>query len=199
MIPKLVAYRDKDGDLVEETVKKEAESNPLKLQQIGLNYDRAHLKASQWKSNPETLKDTEPIPPQQPKAMEEVKKDEGKVGQETSTVPATERGAVAESTDKSTIQPDTTKDDEVKRDKPVGVGSTAVGSDASQGNEQQPDVAVGHGGEGEREPEPVEQKQKAEEPDDAAKPTTDPWNAVCVVGLRVFSKDANLGLHLEES
>ncbi|KAL1853962.1 hypothetical protein Daus18300_011629 [Diaporthe australafricana] len=199
LVPKFVAYRNKDGDLVEETVKKEAESNPLKLQQIGLNYDRAHLKASQWKPSSDVSKDTEPIPPQEPKSTEEVKKDEGKAGQEPSAVATTKGGAVAEGIVTGLNQLDITKEGEVKRDKPVGSGSAAVGSGANEGNELQPDVAVGPEGEDKRDPEPVEQKQKAEEREDEDKPTAGPWNAVCVVGLRVFSKDANLGLHLEES
>lgn len=193
-----MAYRDEDTSLVEEAVKKAAGSNPRKLQQIGLNYDRAHLKASQWKSASESTKDEKSIPIRESKAPEQVTKVEVVVKQESSTVPpSTEENAAAESTDPAAVQPDTKKEDEAKQEQQPG--ATTEESSAIRGGQQQPGLAAGPEGEGEKEPDPVEKKPKNKEEEDDAKAEVGPWNAVCVIGLRVFSKDANLGLHLEES
>ncbi|KAH8696223.1 calpain-like protein [Talaromyces proteolyticus] len=43
---------------------------------------------------------------------------------------------------------------------------------------------------------PVVSKQPASFPEPCASGNTDPWNAVCVVGLKVFSKDPQLKLHV---
>lgn len=199
LVPKLVAYRNKDNSLVEEAVKKAAGSNPWKLQQIGLNYDRAHLKASQWKSTSESNKDEKSIPIRESKAPEQVTKVEVVVKQESSTLPpSTEGNAAVESTGPATVQPDTKKEDEAKQEQKPG--STNEDSSSTGGGKPQPDLAAGPEGEGEKDPDPVEKKPKAgEEDEDKDKEAATPWNAVCVIGLRVFSKDANLGLHLEES
>ncbi|KAK7712000.1 hypothetical protein SLS64_005271 [Diaporthe eres] len=198
LIPKLVAYRDEDSSLVEEAVKNAARSNPRKLQQIGLNYDRAHLKASQWKSASESTRDEKSIPIRESKAPEQVTKVEVVVKQESSTVPPfTEENAAAESTDPAAVQPDTRKEDETKQEQQPA--PTIEESSAIRGGQQQSDLAAGPEGEGEKEPDPVEKKSKDKEQEGDAKAEAGPWNAVCVIGLRVFSKDANLGLHLEES
>lgn len=189
-----MAFRQKDDSLVEEAVKKAAESNPRKLQQVGLNYDRAHLKASQSKPNQETAKNETSIPIRESKPPEQITKVSVVVKQ--ATVPPTEGSAAAEGAVAGTAQPETTKEDEAKREEPSG--STAVASGSAGQDKQQPDVNAGPEGEGEKHPEPVEEKPKAEEEDDEDKPAG-PWNAVCVIGLRVYSKDANLGLRLEES
>ncbi|KAG6356919.1 hypothetical protein INS49_014794 [Diaporthe citri] len=198
LIPKLVAYRHKDNSLVEEAVKKAAGSNPWKLQQIGLNYDRAHLKASQWKSSSGTAKDEKSIPIRESKAPEQVTKIQVVVKQASSTVPpSTEGNAAAESTDPATVQPDTKTKDEAKQEQQPS--SITEESSSTGRGKQLLDLAAGPGGEGDKDPDPVEKKPKDEEKEDDDKAEAGPWNAVCVIGLRVFSKDANLGLHLEES
>lgn len=192
-----MAYRLKDNSLVEEAVKKAAGSNPWKLQQIGLNYDRAHLKASQWKSTSESNKDEKSIPIRESKDPGQITMVEVVVKQESSTLPpSTEGNAAAESTGPATVQPDTKKEDEAKQEQKPG--STNEESSAT-GGKQQPDLAAGPEGEGGKDPDPVEKKPQAGEEEDEDKAAATPWNAVCVIGLRVFSKDANLGLHLEES
>lgn len=192
-----MAYRHKDNSLVEEAVKKAARSNPGKLQQIGLNYDRAHLKATQWRSNSGTTIDEKSIPIRESKAPEQVTKVSVVVEQASSTVPpSTEGDAAAESTGPATVQPDTMKEDEAKEEQQPG--STTKESIAIKGGQQQPDLAAGPEVDGEEDPDPVEKKPKDAEQEDNAKAEAGPWNAVCVIGLRVFSKDANLGLHLEE-
>lgn len=197
VILKLVAYRDKDEDLVEEAVKNAAESNPQKLQQVGLNYDRAHLKASQWNPNQEATKNEKAIPIRESKAPEQTTVVKVVVKQDSSTVAPTEGSAAAESgVPGTTAQPDTAKEDEVKREQPSG--AIAAVKVASGQDEQQPDANAGAEGEDDKDPGPAEEKPKAEEEGDEDKPAG-PWNAVCVVGLRVYSKDANLGLRLEES
>lgn len=192
-----MAYRHKDNSLVEEAVKKAAGSNPGKLQQIGLNYDRAHLKATQWKSSSGTTKDEKSIPIREFKAPEQVTKVSVVVEQASSTVPpSTEGDAAAESTGPATVQSETKKEDEAKEEQQPG--STTKESIVIRGGQQQADLAAGPEGDGE-DPDPVEKKPKDEEQEGNAKAEAGPWNAVCVIGLRVFSKDANLGLHLEES
>lgn len=190
-----MAYRHKDNSLVEEAVKKAAGSNPRKLQQIGLNYDKAHLKASQWKSGSGTTKDEKSIPIRESKAPQQVTKVEVVVKQASTVPPSTEENTAAENTGPATVQPDTKKEDEAKQEQQPG--PTAEESSAIRGSQQQPDLAAGPEGEGEKDPDPVEKKSKDEEQEDNAKAEAGPWNAVCVIGLRVFSKDANLGLHLE--
>ena len=197
LIPKIVAYRNKYRSPVEEAVKKAAESNLWKLQQVGLNHDRAHLKACQWKPKPEPAKDEMSIPIRDSKAPEQLTTVEVVVKQESSTVPTTDRSTAAENTGAATDRSDTTKEGNSKREHPPG--SLAVASGATGQESQQPDVTAGPEGEGEEDPDPVEQKPKAEEEEDEEKPAASPWNAVCVIGLRVYSKDANLGLRLDES
>lgn len=197
VIPKLVAYRDKDEDLVEEAVKNAAESNPQKLQQVGLNYDRAHLKASQWKPNQEATKNEKSIPIRESKAPEQTTVVKVVVKQDSSTVAPTEGSAAAESGVPGTAQPDTAKEDEAKREQPSG--SPAVVKVASGQDEQQPDATAGAGSEDDKNPDSAEEKPKAEEEEGDEDKPAGPWNAVCVVGLRVYSKDANLELHLEDS
>lgn len=200
MVPKLVAYRHKDDDLVEEVVKKAAKSNPLKLQQVGLNYDRAHLKASQWKTDSETSNNKESKPDQEPKASEQATKIQVVVNlKQAQPVSSTEGSGVAENSGPGAAQHSITKEDEVKKEQ--SSESTAAMPGATGQEKQQSEVTGGPEGEGEKDPDPVEQKEKAEDEDseDEDDDKAGPWNAVCVIGLRVFSKDANLGLHLEES
>lgn len=179
-------------------MKKAAEVNPRKLQQIGLNHDRAHLKASQWNSSSETTKDEKSIPIRESKAPEQVTKVEVVVKQESSTVAPTEGNAAEDGTGPGTVPTDTTKEDEAKREQPSGSAAMALGAPGQERLE--PATATADpDGEGEKDPDPVEEKPKAEEEEDDAKAKSGPWNAVCVIGLRVFSKDANLGLHLDES
>lgn len=181
-------------------MKKAAEVNPRKLQQIGLNHDRAHLKASQWKSSSETTKEEKSIPIRESKAPEQITKVEVVVKQESSTVAPAEGNAAGDGTGPGTVPTDTTKEDEAKREQPSG--SMAVASGATSQEKQEPSTSTataGPDGEDEKDPDPVEQKPKAEEEEDDTKAKSGPWNAVCVIGLRVFSKDANLGLHLDES
>lgn len=191
-----MAYRNTDNSLVEEAVKKAAESNPRKLQQVGLNYDRAHLKASQWKPSQEADKNEKSLPIRESKPPEQITKVEVVVKQDSSTVPATEGSTAAESAVPGATQPDATKEDEAKQEHPSG--STAVASGAPGQDKQQAEVIAGPEGEDAKDPDPVEEKSKTEEAEDEDKPAG-PWNAVCVIGLRVYSKDANLGLRLEES
>lgn len=193
-----MAYRHKDNSLVEEAVKKAAGSNPGKLQQIGLNYDRAHLKATQWKSSLGTTKDEKSIPIRESKAPEQVTKVSVVVKQASSTVPpSTEEDAAVDSSGPATVEPDTKKEDEAMEEQQPGL--TTEESIAIKGGQQQPDLAAGPEGDCDGDPDPVEKKPKDEEQEENAKAEAGPWNAVCVIGLRVFSKDANLELHLEES
>ncbi|KAH8765035.1 hypothetical protein F5883DRAFT_497474 [Diaporthe sp. PMI_573] len=196
LIPKLVAYRHKDGSLVEEVVKKAAKSNPLKLQQVGLNYDRAHLKASQWKADLETSKDNKPTA--EIKAPEHITKVEV-VAKHESSAPLAEGSGAKENSAASTVQPQTAKEDANKEEQ--ASGPTVVVPATTEQKKHQLGVAAGPEGEGEKDPDPVEQNVKAEDGDSGDEDEFDasPWNAVCVIGLRVFSKDANLGLQLEES
>lgn len=196
LVPKLVAYRHKDDSLVEDVVKKTAKSNPLKLQQVGLNYDRAHLKASQWKSDTGTSTDKKQTV--EPKAPEQITKVEVVVKHESSA-PSAEGSGATEDSAPGTAQPQAAKEDKDKREQASGPTTEVQGTTGQE--KQQPGVTAGPEGEGEKDPDPVEQKPKAEDEDSDDEDDSDasPWNAVCVIGLRVFSKDANLGLHLEES
>ncbi|KAJ0116929.1 Calpain-9 [Diaporthe amygdali] len=205
VVPKIVAYRNKDDDLVEETVKKAAESNPRKLQQIGLNYDRAHLKATQWNPISETSKDPKSTPTQESKTSEQPTDEKVVARLETLAISSSQGVTATESTDAGPVQTDTTKDDEVRREQPPG--TSAVGSVATQRDEPQLDVPLGPEGEGEGDrdydhdhhdhdhdhgPDNIEQQPKTEDQPDEAKHAAGPWNAsdfggaLSPIGLKPF-------------
>lgn len=154
----MVAYKYHES-LVEQPaeLEKAAMSFPGKLQQIALNYDRAHLKASQWNFYSEDrLKD----PTAGQKATDEITNVQVVVQDGSSVadhVPLTEGSGHPENFGLDTAQPQAANEDEANKEKP----------------------------------------SHDEDSDDVDGSKT-PWNAVCVIGLRVLSKDANLGLRLEQ-
>jgi len=154
------------------------------------------LKASQWKADFETSKDKKPTA--EIKAPEHITKVEVVVKHESSA-PLAEGSGATENSAASTVQPQTAKEDANKEEQ--ASGPTVVVPATTKQKKHQLGVAAGPEGEGEKDPDPVEQNVKAEDGDSGDEDESDasPWNAVCVIGLRVFSKDANLGLQLEES
>jgi Calpain family cysteine protease len=176
---KISAYRDDDADKVEDVVKSNWLDRRNKLLQIGMSYDLAHAKA-QLKPKPkdEPKPESKPAPTpvaitvtESPAADAAASKSKPKDGPSRTTAPAesSEPGLAKSSAGVYTNEQLQVQD---------GFGSE-YGSDA--GGDPDPAKPA--------EP-PGADKAVAEEKEDA------PWGAVCVVGLRVYCREADATIQI---
>lgn len=194
VLPKILATKIPDRSSVEDVVKRLAEENPQKLRQIGMNYDIANARgiaeedeaAKQKtpggkKKEEESKKQEKEIEKQTSlEAIREADGEEMKDGEEIAKPveaaepqkAAKDLGGAGNATEK------VEKETEAKTEGPEKVDPpTSDEKDDTTKSEEKSDPA---------------KSDKAADTDSAEKP----WNAVCVLGLRVYSRDPDATIKL---
>lgn len=191
VLPKISASRDADKMMVEDVVKDWAEKNPQKLRQVGLNYDLANAKADMPDDGEPEKKETDKKK-QQSKAEKKVQ-DEGDkyekkedMKEETKEEKQEDEAKVNE---KKEADPKDEKNAELTDEK---LSETKAANADDDKNDKDKDKDK-------------DKKEKGDKKDDASQPesqseadesTSPPWNAVCVMGLRVYAKDPQVSIAL---
>jgi hypothetical protein len=171
-LPKISATRNPDKPFAEDVVKKAAEENPQKLRQIGLNYDLAHVKGGFEEEEEERKKKAEAKAKNAKAEKEKKEKDEKEKAEKEKQ--GKKDGTKTESKDEDKKEGNKDEVSESEKDKEKikpEVEKTSADTETA--------------------------KKEGDEPStDAAKPEVEeapnPWNAVAVIGLRAYSKDADL-------
>jgi hypothetical protein len=205
VLPMIVAQRSDSTPSIEEVIKINFKDNPEKLKQIGMNYDIAHAKggfeeeelqkkekekkklAEKKKKEKEALakekeekakEETEAKPDAKETTEEETNKKEDDVKEEPKTDIKIETPDVAQGVE---TKDETTPD--AKVEEPIQTSSA----------HQAPEPGLGNSN-AEKQEEEAEEPQKKEKP--AVEPSANPWNAVTVIGLLVYSKDPETKIQL---
>jgi hypothetical protein len=188
VLPKILAFRVPGKDAVEDVVQGLAAKKPQKLRQIGLNYDLAHAKAyseSEDKGRAGKAKTEEKK--EQPEEKKEEPLEEKKEGlpegeKDSSSVAAAPTSADASASTSNDPTPATTTT--------PSTASPETKDQASEDPTDKEDVSSPP-------PAPTAPAEAAE-PAETSPPDSSnaPWNAVCVIGLRVYSKDAEVSVKL---
>ena len=214
VLPKISATRDLNKPIVEDVVKKAAEENPQKLRQIGLNYDIAHAKggfAEEEETRKKKLAKEKKL--KEDKLKEEMLKMKKAEEEKAETEKVATDGVTTE-VKQDEVKPEKGDDEKLAEVKPdaetaevVNEGGPIADAEMNEINEANAEKKV----EGEMEQEPNangDAKQiNEEEPESenlepelatgsTAKESPNPWNAVAVIGLRVYSKDPKLTVRL---
>ena len=191
VLPKITATRNSDLDTVEEAIKKYADKKPRKLRQVGLSFDLAHAKAGVPQPTNESLGKGKSDEKRKSKSMP--KREEDMVHEETNKLADTLAEKPEEKkTDKAE---DCLKDEKSltvpTEDMPLLPSSQKTGVAVQEGGKLESQT---QGGEGDGSLSP---KPGLESPEDAEKPLR-PWNAVCVIGLRLYAKDPEVTITLKQ-
>ena len=210
VLPKLAATRDNTQPTVDAVVKLAAEENPQKLRQIGLNYDIAHAKGGfeeeQEERKQKLAKEKKAREEKEKKKLEEREKEAAKDAKDAKD--ANQAGKSEEGDTKSTNEQGTAKEDaeKGKEDAEKGKEDAEKGKeDAEKGKEDAEKGKVeAPAGADDKEAGSSADKAGSEAPavPDEAPPAAEaseaanPWNAVAVIGLLVYSKDPELAIRL---
>jgi hypothetical protein len=208
VLPKISASRDADKKVVEDVVKDWAEKNPQKLRQVGLNYDLANAKADMPDNGEPEKKETDKKKQQskaekkvqdegdknekkedmKEEAKEEKQEDEAKVNEKKEADPKDEKKA--ELTDEKSSETKATNADDDKNDKD---------KDKNKDKEKEKDKDKDKDKEKEKDKDKKDKKDDASQPESQSEEdgsTSPPWNAVCVIGVRVYAKDPQVSITL---
>lgn len=189
---KISAYRDDSADKVEDIVRTNWLVRREKLLQIGLSYDLAHAKG-QVEEDEEEKKKKKKNMKNKPKAAAETKPN-------ITEMKSTETNPVA--------TPNASRPSPPDKASPEAGASKAELEKAqveSKTDEDSPPKTVdGEAPKPQDEPKRVDAEPEKAHPDvelekDDDKPADDPWGAVCVVGLRVYCKDADATVQIVRS
>lgn len=213
MLPKILAVRVPGRDAVEDVVQALAAKKPQKLRQIGLNYDLAHAKAYSESEDKERVgKAKTEEKKEQPEGKKgeppEGKKEESPEGKREEPPKEKKEGPPEGEKDSSSVAAaPTSADTSASTSNDPTPASTATPSTAS------PETKV-QASEGPTDKEDSSNPPPAPTPsaeataeaaaEAAAEPAqtsppdskSAPWNAVCVIGLRVYSKEAEVSVKL---
>lgn len=223
VLPKIVASRKDKGRDVEDVVRGWADKNPTKLRQIGMQYDLAHAKGGipdedavvsqkkeEKKRKEEEKKRREKAKKEKEKAKKRREREQAK--KVTVTVepgPAVEikvtgkteedkadkvEDAVVAKSEESTAKPEENKETKeagsaVPRDSVAAIDASASKVVPADGVVEEED---------DEEEEEEEDEETSEEPPVDDDNALRPWNAVCVMGLRVYTMDSDVTVALAE-
>ncbi|PLB51215.1 cysteine proteinase [Aspergillus steynii IBT 23096] len=185
VVPKIIATRDPKKKMVEDVVKAQVEKNSQKLRQIGLNYDLANSK-HELKGQMEAKADKEN---KEQKVEQEKKHDE-----DGSQIEKLEKGDLASSTDQD-VNGKEAHDADGQIVGQVDALTLHGTSDVEQ-NDREDKKDDDKGKENNKEEEHAKDETQAPETDDNG---PGPWNAVCVIGLRVYTQDPEVTIELEKA
>lgn len=211
VLPKILATRDREKKMVEDVVKEWVEKNPQKLRQVGMSYDLAHAKGGvpivegkKKSDKPEKVEakkeETKPAVDEQKAKGDEVKKESSETKEEV-------KEEVKEETkkdvkDEKKDEKEETKTEDQKQGEPAAVktDSTPVSKDNKpETSEKKEDDKKDNKKDDKKDDDkkgddkPDEEKKEEEEDEEEQKP---PWNAVCVISLRVYAKDPSVSIVL---
>lgn len=223
VLPKIVASRKGKGRDVEDVVRGWADKNPTKLRQIGMQYDLAHAKGGipdedavvsqkkeEKKRKEEEKKRREKAKKEKEKAKKRREREQAK--KVTVTVepgPAVEikvtgkteeekadkvEDAVVAKSEEATAKPEENKETKeagsaVPRDSVAAIDASASKVVPADGVVEEED---------DEEEEEEEDEETSEEPPVDDDNALRPWNAVCVMGLRVYTMDSDVTVALAE-
>jgi hypothetical protein len=212
VLPKILAYKASSRDAVEDVVQALAANKPQKLRQIGLNYDLAHAKAYSESEDKERVgkaktEEKKEQPEGEKVELPEGKKEEPPEGKEEEPPEGKKEEPPEE---KKEGPPEGEKDSSS-----VAAAPTSADTSASTSNDPTPISTAtpstappetkAQASEGPTDKEDTSQPPPEPTPpadaDAAAEPAppdskSAPWNAVCVIGLRVYSKEAEVSIKL---
>lgn len=186
VLPRISATRKSDGRPVEDIVKEYAEKNPQKLRQIGMQFDQAHAKGGVVDEDDNLEKK---------RAEEKRKKEEKKQKAERKKAIAKAAKAVEKASD---AMKEVVKVDAKGADTPENKSDDD--SDEEDGAESESDTDDDSKGSVHKE----EQEESDSDSDDDSEVEGDDdetgdspvWNAVCVLGLRVYARDPEVTITL---
>lgn len=190
VLPRISATRKSDGRPVEDTVKEYAEKNPQKLRQIGMQFDQAHAKGGVVDEDNNLEKK---------RAEEKRKKEEKKQKAERKKAIAKAAKAVEKA---SVAMKEVVKVDAKGKDTPDDKSDDD--SDEKDGDESESDSdddskdSVHKEEEQEESDSDSDEHSEDEDDEDNDDETGDSpvWNAVCVLGLRVYAQDPEVSITL---
>jgi len=174
VLPKILACRVPGKDAVEDVVRGLAAKKPQKLRQIGLNYGLAHAKGYFENEDKERVG--------KPKTEEE-KEEPAEGGKDSSSIAAAPTSADTLASTGNDPTPASTATS--------STASPETKAQASKGPIDKEDASSPP-------PAPIPLAEAAAEAPETSPPDSKsaPWNAVCVIGLRVYSKDAEVSVKL---
>ncbi|KAK1836112.1 cysteine proteinase [Podospora conica] len=224
VLPKIVASRKDKGRDVEDVVRGWADKNPTKLRQVGMQYDLAHSKGGipdedailskkkdEKKKKEEEKKRREKARKEKERTRRRREREQAKVSVTVEAGPAVEirvtdkteeespdkfEDAVEAKAHEEPAKPDE-KEETEKVDSDVSSGP-AVAIDTPESEAQGVPV------DGEDEDEDEDEEEEEEEETAEVVPVVEdenalaPWNAVCVMGLRVYTMDSDVTVALAE-
>jgi hypothetical protein len=221
VVPKITAMRDTNKQTVDQAIKELADERPEKLRQVGLSYDLAHAKAGKPEEEVSPEKDAEAnkkqtkvdeVSGKQQKQIEATKQEhkekEAKLeSKEIEAGEAAEKEKKAENSEEKEAAAEKVEnkeghekrgdegDDPTKKMHalPHSTGLTAPGGTMDEA------VLTEHDKDKDKEKEGEGSEAAASEAGDENSDDEDslpPWNAVCVIGLRVYSKDTEVTIAL---
>jgi hypothetical protein len=193
VVPKIVSQKDPEKPSVQDVVRSVADKNPQKLRQIGLNYDVANAKGVIDISTDE--KEAE-----EKKKKEEEEKAKEKVEFELWKKEKKEREEKEKEKEKQKKKQD-------KKNKPAlkGKGKQRHVQEESEAEDEEEESEAGEEGEWVDEDDDDDEESDAESNDETepatappanTKKNPNPWNAVCIMGLRVYAQDPAVSITL---
>jgi hypothetical protein len=216
VLPKVTATRDSDKKMVEDVVKDWAEKNPQKLRQVGMNYDIAHAKGGvpdedgllEEKKEQEKKKSKKEKEKQKSESKEDTKKGDSK--EETAKEKEEKKEDVKEEKKGGSAEEARKEESKDQEKKSQSESEEKVGDSTDKNTEQPKDGKPAESIESKKEEKKDEDKEedkkedkKEDKDDDGKKNSSDtdddappPWNAVCVMGLRVYAKDSDVTITL---
>ncbi|CAJ2505545.1 Uu.00g129390.m01.CDS01 [Anthostomella pinea] len=226
VLPKIAATRNENKSPVEEVVKEYADRNPQKLRQVGMQYDLAHAKGGVVDEDEALEKEEkkDKLRAKQKKAMgqaasamekaaEAMKEMSGGDKKGSTDVKSDEEKKSGADSDKQSVEKQTTSAETKGAEKPSEAQATTESRDPSDEATRQTEAPKEANALVEPQPQPEEVKvegpavdvqEESEESDsedssgdeDDAEGPTSPWNAVCVLGLRVYARDPDVSIKL---
>ncbi|KAK3372083.1 hypothetical protein B0H63DRAFT_288176 [Podospora didyma] len=221
VLPKITAMKDGDRPAVEKILQQAADVKPQKLRQVGLSFDLAHSKALRAPAVPAAAKEEEETPAKEEEEKATSPEDSGEKAEEEQE----EEEEDAEESETEDEDEDEEEDGEEEGEKgneevaPEGEkedgedeggkqeGDNAEAKPASEKASRAPSVNTG------LEPPPPDGSRPPSQlgPEDAGDRGGNgggegggdgdhpaPWNAVCVIGLRVYSQDDEVAIQLAD-
>jgi len=205
VLPKIVAVKRSYKSSVQDVVRSVADENPQKLRQIGMNYDVAQAIAEPTEEEIEAEK--KEAEEKKKKAEEEAQKEKEKQEEEDKKKKAEAKKAKKAAAKKHkqkkkgqhgdkhhkgknrhpTPESEEEDEDEEEEEKEESEGEEGQWEDVEESSSGDvPFIYQNLGSE----------SGDSDEADASQKPNLDPWNAVCVMGLRVYSRDSEVSVKL---
>jgi hypothetical protein len=185
VLPKITGFRNRSKPLVEEVIQKYANRRPQKLREVGLSFDLAHRKVQVPEAEAKT---EEKADEKADEKMDEKKDNEKKEGDKVET--QTQPSALAQAPIVVPVPaPTPSVPGKVTETGPSQLApGAAYGGDESSVYGAEPPA-----------PAPIVGNPPAAADTTQQPPPSTPWNAVCVIGLKVYSRESDVSIIVSEA